>query len=94
MLWFYRFDGYKGWDEDTADSDDEAYFKAQVNEDDNAELALYTAIGKHPEKAHTSLAMLLGLDYNAISAFMQRAEVMTSRRIILTGRGMGVMAIL
>ena len=83
LLRFYKIYGYEEWGMD-ADS-----FEGDSDSDESAEksskssgfpITLEVAVRSNPEIAHRALAASLGLSYDGIQRFMERAQGLSQTR--------------
>jgi len=90
LIRFYKIQGYEEWGRDTdslegySDSDDSSGDSSQSS---RLPIPLEMAVRSNPEIAHRALGAQLGLAYDDIQRFMERAKELSQAQVIRNKRG-------
>ena len=92
LIQFYNIQGYEEWGMETDSlegNNDSDNSSERSSKSSRLPISLETAIQSHPEIAHRALAAQLGLVYDGIQRFMERAQDFSQAPVIRTKRGQG-----
>ncbi len=90
LIRFYKIQGYEEWgrDADSLEGDSDPDGSSEdSSQSSRLPISLEVAVRSYPEIAHRALAAQLGLAYDEIQRFMERAKELSQAPVIQIKRG-------
>ena len=88
LIRFYKIQGYEEWGKNSLERSDDSDGSGEASsQPSNLSISLDMAVRSNPEIAHRALGAELGLAYDEIQKFMEKAKELSQAREVYNKRG-------